>query len=88
MFLLLIQWLFTNNFYFLFRFIGSSSLVPATEMTNIDMRKFLSLMGEQLQLLDVENLKYILKDSFTGKFLLSLEKTLYFMMRQFTVSHF
>ena len=71
MFLLLIQWLFTNNFYFLFRFIGSSSLVPATEMTNIDMRKFLSLMGEQLQLLDVENLKYILKDSFTGKFLLS-----------------
>ena len=71
MFLLLIQWLFTNNFYFLFRFIGSSSLVPATEMTNIDMRKFLSLMGEQLQVLDVENLKYILKDSFTGKFLLS-----------------
>lgn len=37
-------------------------------MTNIDMRKFLTLMGEQLQLLDVEKLKYALKDSFTGKF--------------------
>ena len=69
MFLSLTQWLFTKNFYFLFRFIRPSSLVTGTEMTNIDMRKFLTLMGEQLQLLDVEKLKYDLKDSFTGKFL-------------------
>ena len=75
MFLSLIQWPFAKNFYFLFRFIGPSSLVPGTEMTNIDMRKFLTLMGEQLQLLDVEKLKYALKDSFTGKFLLSFHAT-------------
>ena len=33
------------------------------------MRKFLTLMGGQLQLLDVEKLKYALKYSFTGKVL-------------------
>ena len=67
----LIQWLFTNNSFFIFRFNGQSSLVTANKMANVDMRKFLSIMGEQLQLLEVEKLKYILEDSFTGKFLLS-----------------
>ena len=67
----LIQWLFTNNSFFIFRLNGQSSLVTANKMANVDMRKFLSTMGEQLQLLDVEKLKYILEDSFTGKFLLS-----------------
>ena len=67
----LIQWLFRNNSFFIFRLNGQSSLVTANKMANVDMRKFLSIMGEQLQLLDVEKLKYILEDSFTGKFLLS-----------------
>ena len=36
-------------------------------MAGIDMTEFLKLMGE-LQTLDVESLKYTLRDSFTGKF--------------------
>ena len=37
-------------------------------MYNIDMRDFLRLLEEKLLPLDVEELKYILQDSFTGKF--------------------
>ena len=37
-------------------------------MAGIDMRDLLRLMGKQLHPLDVENLKYIFEDSFTGKF--------------------
>ena len=32
------------------------------------MRDFLRLIGEQFQPLDVDELKYILQDSFTGTF--------------------
>lgn len=49
-------------------------------MAGTDMTSLLRLIGEQLQPLDVEQFKYILEDSFTGKFhrnfsLLSLELT-------------
>ena len=49
-------------------------------MAGTDMKSLLRLIGEQLQPLDVEQFKYILEDSFTGKFhrnfsLLSLELT-------------
>lgn len=37
-------------------------------MAGIDMKDFLNLIGEQLLPVDVEILKYILRDSFTGKF--------------------
>ena len=37
-------------------------------MAVIDMTGLLRLIGEQLQPLDVEQLKYILQDNFTGKF--------------------
>ena len=37
-------------------------------MAGIDMTGLLRLIGEQLQHLDVEQLKYILQDNFTGKF--------------------
>ena len=36
-------------------------------MAGIDMGGFFSLIGKQLQPRDVEQLKYILEDSFTGK---------------------
>ena len=38
-----------------------------SEMAGIDMGGFFSLIGKQLQPRDVEQLKYILEDSFTGK---------------------
>ena len=37
-------------------------------MAVIDMRDFLCLLGEQIHPIDVQNLKYVLQDSFTGKF--------------------
>ena len=36
-------------------------------MAEVDMDGFLSLFGKQLQPVDLEQLKYILEDSFTGK---------------------
>ena len=37
-------------------------------MAHIDMRNFLRLLEEKLLPLHVQELKYILQDSFTGKF--------------------
>ena len=37
-------------------------------MNDIDMQDFLRLLEEKLLPLDVEEIKYILQDSFTGKF--------------------
>ena len=37
-------------------------------MASTDMRDLLRLMGEQLQPLDVEELKHILQDSLSGEF--------------------
>ena len=37
-------------------------------MVGIDMKEFLRVLGGKLERLDVENLKFILADSFTGKF--------------------
>ena len=37
-------------------------------MVGIDTRNLLNLIGEQLQPLDVDKLKYILAESFTSKF--------------------
>ena len=37
-------------------------------MAIIDMRDFLCLLGEHINPIDVQNLKYVLQDSFTGKF--------------------
>ena len=62
------KWLFANKFYFIFRFICQSRLVPASEMAIIDMRDFLCLLGEHINPIDVQNLKYVLQNSFTGKF--------------------
>ena len=36
-------------------------------MAVIDMKGFLTILEEKLQALDVENLRYILADSLTGK---------------------
>ena len=36
-------------------------------MAGIDMEDLLRLIGNQLQPVDVEQIKYILQDSFTGK---------------------
>lgn len=53
-----------DNHYFIFRFIYQIRLA----IGGITMRDFLRLIGEQLQPLDVDELKYILQDSFTGTF--------------------
>ena len=37
-------------------------------MSGIGMNDFYRILGETLQPLDVENLKFVLADSFTGKF--------------------
>ena len=37
-----------------------------------DMRDFLTVMGKELQGSDVRDIKYLLEDSLTGKFLISL----------------
>ena len=61
-------------------------------MAGIDMTGLLRLIGEQLQHLDVEQLKCILQDNFTGKFhrdfsFLNLELTKFLkMFRDKTIS--
>ena len=61
-------------------------------MAGIDMTGLLRLIGEQLQHLDVEQLKHILQDNFTGKFhrdlsFLNLELTKFLkMFRDKTIS--
>ena len=49
--------------------IYQSLLDSSSEMASTDMRDLLRLMGQQLQVLDMEELKHILQDSFAGEFL-------------------
>ena len=44
-----------------------SLIANTSEMIGIDIEDLFSLNGKQLQPRDVEQLKYILEDSFTGK---------------------
>ena len=56
-------------------------------MARIDIRSFLESMVDQLQPEDLDGLKYVLKENFTGKFhsdfAASSECFEYFIMKQF-----
>ena len=54
---------------YVFRFISITRLASAEEMAGTDMTDFLRLIEEQLQPQNVADLQYVLKHSFTGKFL-------------------
>ena len=46
----------------------NTSLSVKKKMASICMNEFYRILGETLQPLDVENLKFVLAGSFTGKF--------------------